>query len=103
MNRYCPVCEQSFEPETGFYWGAMYISYALTVAFSVTVGLAIRILFGPDVDINVYIVSIIAAMVLLAPISFRYSRAILLHVISQIKYDPNYDWDGVLRQREETI
>ncbi len=28
MHEKCPVCEQSFNLETGFYWGAMYISYA---------------------------------------------------------------------------
>ena len=27
MHDNCPVCKQSFNLETGFYWGAMYISY----------------------------------------------------------------------------
>lgn len=28
MHDNCPVCGQSFNLETGFYWGAMYIAYA---------------------------------------------------------------------------
>jgi uncharacterized protein (DUF983 family) len=85
----CEVCGVNFEPETGFYWGAMYISYAISVAVSVTLSVAIRVLFGKNLDINVYIVAIIAVLVLGAPASFRYSRAIMLHFVSGIKYDPH--------------
>src|SRR5258708_27778971 len=35
MPAKCPVCGLDFNPEPGFYWGAMYVSYGLTVAFSV--------------------------------------------------------------------
>ena len=31
----CPNCALPFTPEPGFYYGAMYVSYALTVAMSV--------------------------------------------------------------------
>jgi len=103
MHRHCPVCEVNFEPETGFYWGAMYISYGISVAMSVTIGLAIRILFGEGLDINVYIVSIISAMILFAPMTFRLSRAILLHGVSPIKYDPDFEWDGKVRVEGEVI
>src|SRR5947208_2929246 len=34
MPKNCPVCGISFFPETGFYWGSMYISYVMTVFFS---------------------------------------------------------------------
>jgi len=103
MRRHCPVCEVNFEPETGFYWGAMYISYAVSVAMSVTIGLAIRIIFGDGLDINVYIVSIIATMILMAPVTFRLSRAILLHGVANIDYDPDFEWDGVVHEEEEVI
>ncbi len=103
MHRHCPVCEVNFEPETGFYWGAMYISYAVSVAMSFTIGVAIRVVFGEGLDINVYIVSIIAGMILFAPVSFRLSRAILLHFISPIKYDPDFEWDGVIHEEKDVI
>ena len=28
----CPVCNQSYFPEVGFYYGAMYISYMVSIA-----------------------------------------------------------------------
>ncbi len=103
MNSRCPVCQVNFEPETGFYWGAMYISYAISVAMSITLAVAIRLIFGPGLDINVYIVSIIAIMILFAPMSFRLSRAILLHGVANIKYDPHFEWDGKLHTGDEVI
>lgn len=35
MNEKCPVCGNPSEIETGFYYGALYVSYGLTVAFCV--------------------------------------------------------------------
>ena len=32
-NYNCTVCEMSYEPEPGFFYGAMYFSYALIVGF----------------------------------------------------------------------
>jgi uncharacterized protein (DUF983 family) len=40
MREKCPNCEQRYELETGFYWGAMFISYAV-VAFYMFGGFAI--------------------------------------------------------------
>jgi len=34
MNKVCPVCAQPLDIEVGFYFGAGYVSYALTVAIS---------------------------------------------------------------------
>ncbi len=103
MHAHCPVCGVSFEPETGFYWGAMYISYAITVAISVTVGVGIRIFYGPGLNINVYIAAIISTMLLFVPVSFRVSRAIMLHFISPVKYDPNFEWDGKILEDDDRI
>ena len=33
MRRECSHCNQRYELETGFYWGAMFISYAIVVAY----------------------------------------------------------------------
>ena len=37
MHKKCPECGQDFELETGFYYGAMYVSYGLTVMFGLIV------------------------------------------------------------------
>ena len=46
MPLQCPACGQPFVIETGFYWGAMYISYILTVFFSAINVLVLWFLFG---------------------------------------------------------
>ena len=89
MHESCEVCGLKFEREIGFYWGAMYISYGFSVAISVTLGIALNILFN-DPDVNVYIAVIIGVIVLTSPILFRLSRAIMLHFLGKVKYDPSY-------------
>jgi hypothetical protein len=66
-----------FIPEPGFYFGALYVSYAFTVALMVATWLALRILVDPSE--SVYIFSLIASAILLMPLSFRYSRMIWLY------------------------
>lgn len=76
MPQRCAVCGQIYFPEVGFYWGAMYISYGLTVLFSaINVGL-LWLLFG----FNMWLLIIGNAILLLAgmPLFYRYSRAIWL-------------------------
>jgi len=46
MNNVCPVCGQPFNIEVGFYYGASYVAYALTVAFSVATFVAWWVLIG---------------------------------------------------------
>lgn len=78
MPKHCPVCGADFFPEPGFYYGAMYISYAMTVGIClVTAGLEILTIgFLP----NIIIGSIIAMMLLLYPFMLRYSRAIWIYM-----------------------
>jgi len=54
--------------EPGFYFGAMFVSYALTVALFVFVGLTLYFLFSPS-D-TVYIISITVATILFTPFPF---------------------------------
>lgn len=46
MNGVCPVCNQPFNIEVGFYYGSSYISYSLTIALSVATFVAWWVLFG---------------------------------------------------------
>lgn len=83
MNEVCPSCGVRMEPEPGFYQGAMYVSYAFTVAFLVIIGTALYLLADPADW--VYIVSIIFVMVLLVPWNFRYSRILYLYWFGGLK------------------
>ena len=46
MNKHCAVCGQPFDIEVGFYFGSSYVSYAMSVALSVTTFVAWWTLIG---------------------------------------------------------
>lgn len=86
MPERCDHCGQFFKLEPSFYTGAMYVSYALQVALLTTVFVALRVLFDPSW--TTYIVTTIAAAVLLFPVTFRLSRAIYINFF--VSFDPQY-------------
>lgn len=86
MNKVCPHCGVRFDPEPGFYQGAMYVGYAFTISVLVVVSLLLYIL-GNDSDV-VYISTVIGVMVLIAPLNYRYSRIVYLYMFGGIRYDP---------------
>ena len=78
MPQHCPMCGQSNFPETGFYFGAMYASYMLSVAFSGVVGVAYWLLFGFDMWGIIVTVSVL--LLAAFPYLYRYARAFWLSV-----------------------
>ncbi|MGV6860894.1 MAG: DUF983 domain-containing protein [Putridiphycobacter sp.] len=80
-HEFCDQCGHKFEIENGFYYGAMYVSYGLSVAIGVSIFMAEYVLFG-SLPLWVYIVSIIIGIVLFMPISFRTSRLIWMNMFS---------------------
>ncbi|HCM74790.1 MAG TPA: DUF983 domain-containing protein [Cytophagales bacterium] len=86
MNNNCTQCGVSFEPEPGFYFGAMFVSYALSVALFATIGIALYVLGNPADW--VYLLSIVGGAILFTPFSFRYSRILFLYFFGGIHYDP---------------
>jgi uncharacterized protein (DUF983 family) len=84
MNKRCSLCGQDFEMETGFYYGAMYVSYGLTVVFGVLVYLLSRFVFGIT-DIQ-FLWFFPVTIILLAPIFYRSSRLVWINMF--VKYSP---------------
>ncbi len=72
MNRYCAHCGADFVPEPGFYQGALYISYALYVAFMVIYFLIFVNFFNEYLDY--FLASIIPILVILTPLFYRIAR-----------------------------
>ena len=87
MNKTCPHCGVRLEPEPGFYQGAMYVGYAITITVMIMVGLILYFFFD-DPSEWVYIGVVIGIMVLLIPLNYRYSRIVYLYAFGGIKYDP---------------
>ncbi|MBT9391598.1 DUF983 domain-containing protein [Hymenobacter sp. NST-14] len=89
MPAECPVCGQTYEPEPGFYFGAMYISFAFSTGIMLVVGMLVYYLLG-DPDTWVYVTAVAIASVLLTPLSLRYSRTLMLYFFGGTRYDPKY-------------
>ncbi|MCB2407631.1 DUF983 domain-containing protein [Hymenobacter lucidus] len=83
----CPVCGQAYEPEPGFYWGAMFVSYGFSVAIFAISGVLCYYLLG-DPAVWVYVLTVAVASILLMPLVFRYSRAIMLYLFGGVRYNP---------------
>lgn len=86
MNNTCPHCGVRLEPEPGFYQGAMYVGYGITIAMLLLVS-AILYLLG-DFSEWVYIAVTISVMIVIAPLNYRYSRILYLYMFGGIKYHP---------------
>ena len=93
-NENCSHCGMRFEVEPGFFYGAMYVSYTFVVAEMLNVGLITYLITGNDISPWLYITTILLTILALTPINYRYSRVLLLHLLTpKIKYYPEYDTD----------
>lgn len=89
MHQACPVCSERLEPEPGFYQGAMYVGYALSVAVTAFVFILVFVLNIESMWLPVIIVA--AIMVLLIPVNYRYSRVLYLYMFGGIQYRAKTD------------
>lgn len=85
----CPVCGLHYEIEPGFFWGAMYVSYAITVGIMLVLGLGTLILLN-DPDFWVYIGIIIPSFFIAAPFTYRYSRILMIYLFSPVRFEEQY-------------
>jgi uncharacterized protein (DUF983 family) len=90
MPPVCPVCRQTYEPEPGFYYGAMYVSFGFSVGVVALVGLILYFLAG-DPPVWAYVTAVTGVMLVLTPLSFRYARAVMLYAFGSTAYDPARD------------
>jgi uncharacterized protein (DUF983 family) len=90
MPERCPHCGVRYEVEPGFFYGAMFVSYAFSVGLMVALGVVIYVLFDdPDNLWLGYILPITVISLLAVPFNFRISRILFIHLFSGIEYDPH--------------
>lgn len=89
MNANCPVCHLQFEVEPGFFWGAMYVSYSLSVTFMLLIGGAILLLSNGEAGFWTYIIPIVGTLLIGSPLTYRYARVLMLYFFSPIKFNKN--------------
>jgi uncharacterized protein (DUF983 family) len=88
MPSHCPRCDFRYEREPGFFYGAMYVSYALSVGIFLTT-VFILYFFAGDPALEVYVISVGVMAVVLYPLTFRYSRVIFVNIFGGVTYDPS--------------
>ncbi len=84
MHEKCQHCGTKYKMEPSFFYGAMYVSYALGVAFATTVFVICYVFAG--LSLNESFLAIALVLFLLVPIIMRLSRNIWINFF--VKYDP---------------
>jgi hypothetical protein len=84
MHTHCVHCRQAFEPEPDFYQGAMYVSYGLSRALFMFVGVFMLFYLELGYIVTFSIMGVIAILSL--PLIFRVSRLIWLNIF--VNYRP---------------
>lgn len=89
INEQCLTCNQRLEPEPGFYFGAMYVSYGFSVAIALASALVLHYIYARP-DILLFLAVVLILTLALMPFTYRYSRSIFLHLFGGINFDAKY-------------
>lgn len=89
MDTNCKVCGLKYEVEPGFFWGAMYVSYALTVGLMLVIGGFTLWISNGKAGFYAYIIPIVSALLLSSPLTFRYARVLMIYFFSPIRFNPD--------------
>ncbi|MFT2011115.1 DUF983 domain-containing protein [Pontibacter sp. 13R65] len=84
MHKNCPCCGQAFEPEVGYYYGAMYVSFAFNVAIFLA-GFFILYKLVEEVTVVMMMGLMAVTVVALLPIIFRLSRVLWINIF--VRYE----------------
>jgi hypothetical protein len=77
MNPTFPKCNCLFEIEPGFFFGAMFVCYALTVAEAIGAYIFSQFFFD---SLTALISIIFMTLILLSPINYKFSRVIWMYI-----------------------
>jgi uncharacterized protein (DUF983 family) len=83
INEKCSNCHTKYRIEPSFFYGSMYVSYGIGIAFAVAAFVISYLFLGSS--INVAFISIIGTLVIFAPIIMRLSRNIWINMF--LNYD----------------
>ena len=95
MNVTCPHCNLRFEKEPGYFYVAMFVSYAMNVAELIILGIATYLFTGNLEDAWLYMAVLFPAVFILAPFNYRYSRVMLMFWLTPgLHYNPELSKDN---------
>lgn len=89
MNETCPNCGLRYEREPGYFYVAMFVSYALAMAEMITACVGFYLITGYMEGPWPYLIATIGTVILLSPLNYRYSRVILMYWLTPgMQYRP---------------
>lgn len=83
MNKTCSCCGLKYEMEPSFFYGSMYVSYAVSIAFAVVAFVLSYQVF--NTSLTIAFIAIVVTLVALMPVIMRLSRNIWINLF--VKYD----------------
>jgi len=86
MHEHCSNCKLKYRMEPSFFYGSMYVSYGVGIAFAVAAFIISFLLL--DASIHTAFISIIITLVVFGPFIMRVSRSIWINLF--IKYDKSF-------------
>lgn len=87
IHEHCSHCGLKYSKEPGFYYGAMYVSYALGVALFVTLWTSFN-LFIPKASIYTQLWVITLTTIVLSPYLYALSKIIWANMFIRFQKDP---------------
>ncbi|TKD60936.1 DUF983 domain-containing protein [Flavobacterium sp. ASW18X] len=87
MHDRCSHCNTKYKIEPSFFYGAMYVSYAVGIAFAVAAFVISNLILGADLVAT--FISIIGTLIVFMPVIMRLSRNIWINFF--MSYDPSLD------------
>jgi uncharacterized protein (DUF983 family) len=81
----CSECNLKYMLEPSFFYGAMYVNYGITVAISIAVFVATKLFL--EFYLLQSFISVILALVVLAPVNLRLSRILWINMFVSYKDD----------------
>ena len=83
MNEKCSNCNTKYKIEPSFFYGAMYVSYGVGIAFSVAAFVISYFFF--NASLNYIFIAIVTTLIVFMPVIMRISRNIWINIF--MKYD----------------
>ena len=84
LHKTCANCGLKYMIEPSFFYGAMYVNYALTVGIGVTTFVLTKVILGTSL-LQAFL-SVFGVLVLLAPVNLRLSRILWINLF--VKFNP---------------
>lgn len=79
MYENCPCCGQTYEPEPGYYYGAMYVSFGFSTAIFLGIFFLLSMVMA-EVTFAMIFGLVVLVTIGLLPLNFRLSRALWINI-----------------------